>query len=136
MSAAVLIDAGSLVAILHRDDEAHTRCTNVFQGLSAPLVTAWPTVTEAMYLLSFDSRAQDALWEMVARGAVSVAALDRSDIPRIRELMTQYSDLPMDFADAALVRVAERERIGTVFTVDADFRVYVPRHAPAFELIP
>jgi uncharacterized protein len=39
--------------------------------------------------------------------------------------MTKYADLPIDLADAALVRVADREALQTVFTVDqADFRVY------------
>ena len=39
--------------------------------------------------------------------------------------MRKYGDRPMDLADAALVRVAEREGVQTVFTVDrADFAVY------------
>jgi uncharacterized protein len=32
--------------------------------------------------------------------------------------MRKYSDRPMDMADAALVRVAEREGIRKVFTID------------------
>lgn len=45
--------------------------------------------------------------------------------------------LPMDFADAALVRVAERERIRRVFTLDKrDFQVYRPKHAKQFILTP
>jgi uncharacterized protein len=39
--------------------------------------------------------------------------------------MRKYSDLPIDLADAALVRVAERENIRHFFTVDRqDFSVY------------
>jgi hypothetical protein len=39
--------------------------------------------------------------------------------------MWKYSDQPMDLADAALVRVAEREGIRKIFTVDKrDFGVY------------
>ena len=34
-------------------------------------------------------------------------------------------DLPMDLADGALVRVAERERLRRIFTLDRrDFQVY------------
>jgi len=39
--------------------------------------------------------------------------------------MEKYADRPMDLADAALIRVAEREGIGKFFTVDRrDFSVY------------
>jgi len=125
-----------MVAIVHRDDEAHERCVQSFRAIATPLLTVWPAVTEALYLLGFDIRAQDTLLAMLERGVFVVTPLTDSDLPRIRDLMNQYADLPMDFADAALVTVAERERIGTVFTVDSDFRVYAPRHAPPFELIP
>ncbi len=39
--------------------------------------------------------------------------------------MRKYSDRPMDLADAALIRVAERKGIRQFFTVDRkDFSVY------------
>ena len=39
--------------------------------------------------------------------------------------MIKYADRPMDLADAALVRVAEREGIRRIFTVERnDFTVY------------
>ena len=44
--------------------------------------------------------------------------LGSDDCARMRELMLKYRDLPMDLADAALVRVAECERAPRVFTVD------------------
>jgi hypothetical protein len=51
--------------------------------------------------------------------------------------MHKYADLPMDVADAALVRVAERENICTIFTLDReDFRIYVPSHIRTFRLLP
>lgn len=43
---------------------------------------------------------------------------------RIHELMRTYSDLPMSFADACLVRMSESRDDCRVFTVDRDFRVY------------
>ena len=36
----------------------------------------------------------------------------------LEKLMTRYQDRPMDFADATLVYLAERESIEIVFTVD------------------
>jgi len=39
--------------------------------------------------------------------------------------MRKYADRPMDLADAALLRVAEREGIRKIFTIDRkDFSVY------------
>jgi len=42
----------------------------------------------------------------------------------MKELMRHDRDLPMDFADAALVRVAERDGIKRVLSFDNHFRVY------------
>ena len=133
----ILVDAGPLVAVLHREDGNHRRCTVALQGLREPMGTTWPVMTEAMYLLGFSWRAQDALWEFIAAEALNILPLVEADVPRMRELMQTYRDLPMDLADATLVRVAERERIGRVFTLDRrDFATYRPSGIGRFEIIP
>ena len=133
----VLVDAGPLVALIHADDQHHHRCTAVLRSLREPLGTVWPVFTEAMYLLNFSSQAQEALWEMMDRAVVRLLPLDEGDIPRMRELMRKYRDLPMDLADAALVRVAEREKLRRVFTLDwRDFQVYRPSRLGRFSLLP
>ncbi|MBI2155035.1 MAG: PIN domain-containing protein [Candidatus Rokubacteria bacterium] len=133
----ILVDAGPLIALLHRDDRNHDLCVETLRSLREPLGTAWPVVTEAMYLLGFSWRAQDALWEMVDGGALGLVSLDPKDVPRMRDLMRKYRDLPMDVADAALVRIAERERIRRIFTLDRrDFAVYRPARIGRFSLIP
>jgi predicted nucleic acid-binding protein len=38
----------------------------------------------------------------------------------MRGLMAKYQDMPMDLADAAIVRVAERQRIHRVFTTTTE----------------
>jgi predicted nucleic acid-binding protein len=38
--------------------------------------------------------------------------------------MQKYSDVPMSFADACLVRMSERLRDPVLLTTDSDFRVY------------
>jgi hypothetical protein len=43
----------------------------------------------------------------------------------IEALMRKYHDRPMDFADATLVHLAQRESVSTVFTIDHnDFETY------------
>jgi uncharacterized protein len=49
----ILVDTGPLVALIHEDDEHHEVCKETFAAMSEPLGTAWPVLTEAMYLLSF-----------------------------------------------------------------------------------
>jgi hypothetical protein len=90
-----------------------------------------------MYLLGFSRKAQDALWRLLEAEAFKILSLDALDVPRMRELMRKYSDLPMDLADAALVRVAERESITRVFTIDRrDFELYRPRGLRRFTILP
>ncbi|MCK6538000.1 MAG: PIN domain-containing protein [Polyangiaceae bacterium] len=133
----MLVDAGPLIALLDRSDPHHEACRKVFTAAKEPLLTVWPAFTEAMYLLSFSWQAQAALWEFLQAGALGLLPLDASDGPRMRELMEKYRDLPMDLADAALVRVAEREGIRKIFTIDRrDFLVYRPKRIRRFTILP
>jgi predicted nucleic acid-binding protein len=133
----ILVDAGPLVALIHEDDNEHRACKDAFANISEPLGTVWPVLTEAMYLLSFSWEAQTALMEMIESGVVDILPLGVSDIPRMRELMRKYRDLPMDLADAALVRVAERERLRRIFTIDRrDFQIYRPLRIGQFVVLP
>jgi predicted nucleic acid-binding protein len=121
----ILVDAGPLVALVDADDQHHAKCAATLRDLQEPLATVWPPLTEAMYLLADLPEAQEAIWEMVERGAIQLLPLHAADVPRIRELMRKYADRPMDMADAALLCIAEREGIRKIFTVDRkDFSVY------------
>lgn len=125
------------MALIHADDRHHASCREALEQIRDSLATVWPVITEAMYLLDFSSRAQDALWRLLERDAVKILPLDARDVPRMRELMRKYRDLPMDLADAALIRAAERERISRVFTIDRrDFEVYRPRGVRRFTILP
>lgn len=133
----ILVDAGPLIALIHRDDAHHAECVEALQSITESLGTVWPALTEAMYLLNFSWKAQEALWEMIERGVVVLLPIEQRDISRIRELMKKYKDLPMDLADAALVAVAEREKIRRIFTLDRrDFKVYRPAKLGRFILLP
>ena len=121
----ILVDAGPLVALIKGDDHHHAECVSVFRTLQEPMGTVWPVLTEVMHFMGEIPRAQDKIWELVARDIVKILPLGLEDVPRIRELMLQYSNRPMDLADAALIRVAEREGIRRFFTIDRkDFAVY------------
>ncbi|PYQ06663.1 MAG: PA-phosphatase [Acidobacteria bacterium] len=61
----------------------------------------------------------------------------RTSLRRSRELVSQYSDLPMDYADATLVALAEELSTSLVFTTDRrDFAVYRIKGRRRFEIVP
>lgn len=133
----VLVDAGPLVALIDRSDDFHQQCVNTLAAIREPLGTVWPALTEAMYLVSASSYAQRALWDVISAVGVRFVELGLDDCPRMRELMWKYRDLPMDLADAALVRVAEREGLRRIFTTDRhDFEIYRPHRFGRFDILP
>jgi predicted nucleic acid-binding protein len=134
---AVLVDTGPLVALLDRSDPDHVACQETLSSLNDSMVSVWPVITEAMYMLRAYWQAQEALWAMIEMGAVEILLLNIDDVPRMKVLMRKYRDLPMDLADAALVRVAERERLRRIFTLDRrDFQVYRPSRIGRFAILP
>jgi hypothetical protein len=54
----------------------------------------------------------------------------------MKTLLRKYRDLPMDFADAALVRVAERDALTRILTFDRHFRVYALPGRARFVVLP
>jgi predicted nucleic acid-binding protein len=132
----VLVDASVLVALLDADDAQHDRAVEVLKGLRDPLTTVWPALTEAMHLVADTRHGPDTLCDMISDGALSLSALEASELPRLKALMRQYRDLPMDFADAALVRVAERERLTRILTFDRHFAVYRLPRRTRFTVLP
>jgi predicted nucleic acid-binding protein len=133
----ILVDAGPLVALVDASDEHHARCVSALKDVVEPMGTVWPAVTEALDLLLDLPAGQRAVLEMVRRGAVRLLPLEQEDAARLQELMARYRDLPMDLADAALVRVAERDGLDRVFTLDRqDFEVYRIAGRKAFRIVP
>lgn len=132
-----LIDTGPLVALIDAGDADHEGCVAAAKQVRGDLVTTWPVITEAMYLLAHAPAGQDALLGKVESRELIIAAVSADDIPGVRALMRKYRDQPMDFADASLVRIAEREGIAEAFTLDRrDFSIYRLPRARRFRIIP
>lgn len=76
-------------------------------------------------------------WEFVRQGGIRLAPISDADLPALDTLMHRYADRPMDFADATLVHVAEREGIRTILTVDhGDFETYRIGRNAKFRVLP
>lgn len=81
-------------------------------------------MTEVLHLLDFSRNAQVDLISWIEVGAVTIEDIRVEDLQRIKEMILQYSDLPMDFADACLVFLGEKLSISQIATIDRDFDIY------------
>jgi len=135
----ILCDSGPLVALLNQNDPQHARCVEVLRSLPAqPLLTTLPCFGEAMYLLwrVGGHAAQSRLWGMRRDGKLVVYLHSDAELSRMEELMRQYRDIPMDFADASLVVLAETTGLRQIFTLDRHFYAYRIKEQEAFEVFP
>jgi uncharacterized protein len=98
------------------------------------LVTTAAVVTEALHFL-IDHRLPRA-WRFFRSPTITLLPIGNDDLPDLERLMTKYADRPMDFADAMLVRLAEREGLTTILTVDRDFEIYRIGGRKAFRVLP
>ncbi|HET6629993.1 MAG TPA: PIN domain-containing protein [Woeseiaceae bacterium] len=133
-----LTDAGPLIALIDRADADHDRCVTALDGISSPLITTWPSFTEACYLIGDRAgwSGQAALWRMVTGESLVIVELTPTGLSRSRTLMEKYRDLPMDLADATLVAFAEQQGLHRIFTLDKDFRIYRLKGRRQFEIVP
>jgi len=132
-----LADTGALLAYLDRSDRWHERCRAAFGELRLPLVTSTAVLTELFHLVGDSRRESEVAWEFVRSGVLSVAPLSDRDLPDLVALMRRYHDRSMDFADATLVHIAERETLSTIFTVDHDdFETYRIGGRKRFRVLP
>jgi len=135
--AAVLIDAGPLVAIVSKDDMHHDRCVAELAHLRPPLLTTWPVVTEAMWLLRRDAAALRGLFRGFHDGLWTLSLLGSEALPWLEAFLGRYRKLEAQLADASLVYLAEHEGFDTVFTLDyRDFSVYRYKKNKLLKLIP
>ena len=134
----MLTDAGPLIALFDKGDDGHATCLKILQSLpDQPLVTTWPCLTEAMYILDSVGgyRLQEFLWRMRRKEQLILLDIDRAEADRMDTLMEKYRDVPMDMADASLVAVAENRGVRTLFTLDSDFYIYRLADGSALEVL-
>jgi uncharacterized protein len=84
-----------------------------------------------------ERRGVSAAWRFVRSEVVTVLPIGDDDLPALERLMRTYADRPMDFADAILVHLAQRESLSTVFTIDHDdFEIYRIERRRRFRIVP
>ena len=119
-----VLDTGPLIAFLDADERLHDWVSEQWSILAPPLIVCEPVITEAVFLMKNQGVDLDSLWELFRRGILKVDFDFHEDFESVSALMRRYADLPMDFADACIVRMSEKRRDVRVFTLDSDFKIY------------
>ncbi|MEX0843911.1 MAG: PIN domain-containing protein [Balneolaceae bacterium] len=120
----VLIDAGPVIALFDGDDQHHERVLSLMKDFEGRLISTWPVLTEASYMLDFNKQVQLDFLSWVSEGGIELVNLDQWQLVKVREVMDKYADLPADFADATLIVAAESRKIDYIISLDSDFAVY------------
>lgn len=123
----IIADTGFFFALANQSDRYHSAAVASLQSLNEPLITTYPVITETCYLLlsTGGNFAQCNFLRNITTGAAEIFQLQNNHLVRIIELLENYSDLPMDMADAPLVILAEHLGHGRILTSDRrDFSVY------------
>lgn len=133
----VLVDTGPIVAILSNSDHHHKKCVEALRTLPGPLFSCWPVITEAAWLLRTNSRAVEQLLRSLHAGFIELLPLNSLEGKELAELIKKYAGLRPQLADVALVYLATRDGIDTIFTLDRrDFAVYRSPSKRPFQIVP
>jgi uncharacterized protein len=132
-----LVDTGFLLAVVNARDRWHGACSAALGSATLPLMTTTAVLTETFYFASKGRGLVERVWTFIHSGGVTISPMTDADLPALDTLMARYADRPMDFADATLVHVAEREGIRTILTIDhADFETYRIGRNAKFRILP
>jgi uncharacterized protein len=131
----ILLDTGPLVALLDRREDTHRWAEAALRQIREPLWTCGAVLSEASFLVGRFLPALSQLNALVRTGIVRPVGEDRSSWNRALDLMRQYANVPMSFADACLVTIAEQHESTRIFTLDRDFLVYRLQNGAAPTLI-
>ncbi len=124
MSRIILLDAGSLIAVLYQRDQFHEWAVKAITHLPTPLLTCEAVIAEACFLSQRMLGTSNAVYDFVDTGAIEIGFNLESEFHSIRNLVSKYQNIPMSLADACLVRMSEIYEDSVVFTTDSDFLIY------------
>jgi uncharacterized protein len=133
----LLLDTGAFVALVDRSETKHADCVAVLERWTGPILTTEAVLTETLYLVGPAWLPQKTCLEFFLRGAFLLVPSSKVSLQRAIALMEKYHDLPMDYADATLVALAEESETDHVFTLDRKgFSTYRLRGRKSFRLVP
>jgi len=130
----ILVDTGFLVALARARDPLHGAAKAYLESCTFRLATVSAVVVETCHFLRLDARR--ALLDWLANDGPTVVEVPPEAYPDLSKTMERYRERDIDFADAALVWLAERTDHRSILTVDdTDFRRFRLKGGARFELV-
>jgi predicted nucleic acid-binding protein len=132
-----LVDAGPFVSYLDRKDRSHTDVADFLDNFKGRLSTTGAVIGEVMYFVSELPNGPVSFAEFLIASDTHIASVAApSEVLTAAELMHQYRDTPMDYADATLVLLADQTGTTEILTLDRrGFSTYRTPRGKAFSLI-
>jgi len=133
----VILDTGPWVALIDHSQGKHGECVEWFRQFDGEIFSSEAVLTEVLYLLNFSFKAQSAAFDFVLNGAITLVASHLESLRKAKKLMEKYKDVPMDYADATLVCLADDLSIPQVVTFDVrGFGIYRSPSRRPFTILP
>jgi predicted nucleic acid-binding protein len=130
----ILVDTGFLVALGRTRDPLHAAARDYLERCTIGLATVSAVVVESCHFLRLEARR--ALLDWLASGGPAVVEVPPEAYPGLSRTMDRYRERDIDFADAALVWLAEQSGHRSILTVDdTDFRRFRLRGGARFDLV-
>ena len=130
----MLVDSGYLIALGRARDSLHPKAEEFLSTVRGTLFTVSAVIVETCFFL--DASAKANLLDWVHEGSLSVVEVPAAAYPDLAATLRKYSDRKLDFADAALVWLAQESGIGAILTVDRrDFSTLRLKGGKRFRLI-
>jgi len=119
----ITLDTSALFSLFNRKDPDHSRIKEALLADPGPYLVPAGIMAEITYLIEhrLGGHVLEAFLLDLEEGAYALECGEQ-DLGRIRELVGRYADLPLGYADAAVIAVAERNG-GKVLSLDAHFHV-------------
>jgi predicted nucleic acid-binding protein len=131
----VLLDSSVIVALLDKRERYHEQCVRVLEKLEQPLATCEAVISESCFLLKMIPHAADRILENVEEGIFQIQFQLTRSTASVHAILRKYHDLPVSFADACLIQMADELETGDILTLDRDFVHYRWRKTRRFRLL-
>ena len=119
-----IADTGIIVAALNKREKYHVWTLEQMRSLRVPMLTCEAVITEACHLMRTEPNGKEDVLALIERGILEIDFSLQAEVGAIKNLMTKYENVPMDFADGCLVRMSELNENAVIFTLDSDFWIY------------
>lgn len=120
----IVVDTGIIVAFINKRDTFNEWVSDQLGMIEAPLYTCEAVITEACFLVQKINDGFKVIFDLMERNLIIIDFSLNKEVNTLKKLMLRYSNVPMSFADACLVRMLELHDKSKILTLDNDFNIY------------